>query len=70
MNAEEDIINIKNLPMDLTFILDTSIQEAFSSGNLRLESLRRDYGMRIIPFNTVGKLTSKKLIQKGLIEVK
>ena len=40
--------------------------ETNNYGRTEIESLRRDYGMRIIPFNTVGKLTSKKLIQKGM----
>jgi len=39
--------------------------ETNNYGRTEIESLRRDYGMRIIPFNTVGKLTSKKIIQKG-----
>ncbi len=40
--------------------------ETNNYGRTEIESLRRDYGMRIIPFNTVGKLTSKKIIQRGL----
>ena len=40
--------------------------ETNNYGRTEIESLRRDYGMRIIPFNTVAKLTSKKLIQKGM----
>jgi len=40
--------------------------ETNNYGRNEIESLRRDYGMRIMPFNTVGKLTSKKLIQKGM----
>ena len=44
--AEESVISIKNMPVDLKFVLDTSIQEAFSSGNLGLESLRRNFESR------------------------
>jgi len=40
--------------------------ETNNYGRTEIESLRRDYGLRIYPFNTVGKLTSKKLIQKGV----
>ena len=40
--------------------------ETNNYGRSEIESLRRDYGMRVIPFNTVGKLTSKKLIQRGM----
>jgi len=40
--------------------------ETNNYGRTEIESLRRDYGLRVHPFNTVGKLTSKKLIQKGV----
>ena len=40
--------------------------ETNNYGRTEIESLRRDYGLRVIPFNTVGKLTSKKLIAKGM----
>jgi len=40
--------------------------ETNNYGRTEIESLRRDYGMRVIPFNTVAKLTSKILIQKGM----
>jgi len=40
--------------------------ETNNYGRNEIESLRRDYGLKIHPFNTVGKLTSKKLIQKGI----
>jgi len=43
LNAVEDMISIKNLPMDFKFVVDTSLEEAFSTGDLRLESLRRDF---------------------------
>ncbi len=43
LNAEENIISIKNLPLDPKFILDTTIRKAISSNDLSLESLRIDF---------------------------
>jgi hypothetical protein len=69
--SEKDHVTFASIRNDVA-ILHQKIQfamigcETNNYGRTEIESLRRDYGMRIIPFNTVGKLTSKKIIQKGL----
>lgn len=68
--SEKDRVTFASIRNDVA-ILHEKIKfglvgcETNNYGRTEIESLRRDYGMRIIPFNTVGKLTSKKIIQKG-----
>lgn len=40
--------------------------ETNNYGRTEIESLRREYGMRMIGINTVGKVTDKKKLQAGL----
>ncbi len=69
--SEKDHVTFGSIRNDIA-ILHQQLRFSMLGGELNnygrteLESLRRDYGLKIHGYNTVGKLTSKKIIQKGM----